>query len=100
MASVVIAPIADGQWHFETLWNTGIGVRITLVLTDIDEQSQTDVVEWVANSPTQLSTVLQTLAQTISALPFWRARRLGDQLSISTAGDCITSDIQIEIYED
>jgi hypothetical protein len=98
MNNVRVTPTDFTGWKIEALWPVGVGIRVTLHLTDPDQQVQTDVFEWMATEETTVDVVATTLAAQIESLPHWRARPVsGGQMRIGTASDDYSGESLLEI---
>ena len=94
--SVQIEERQPGYFSVTALWPQGFGVRATLVLTDPDGETQTDVVEWVAPADQKLSDAVAQVVMTIDAVTHWRAVWLFNELVIEPASDDYSGEVILE----
>ena len=95
---IEINPISPDAWNFKILWPEGLGVRVKLLLTDVDGDTIEKTVEWDAQQNTELAEVLRALAGRIEPLFGWRSSRVGNQLIVRPTNLANTGEVQFILY--
>jgi hypothetical protein len=97
--SVIIEETSFSGARIVMLWPAGYGIKATLLLTDPDGQTQTDIVEWSTPTEVPVDDVVKTFAASIDAVPHWRAREFFGEFRYGTASPDYSGVITWEVTE-
>ena len=86
-----------GYYRVNIVWPQGLGVRVTLHLTDPDGESEDDVFEWMAPQDYPLQDAIDAVIAAVDGITHWRAVWLFGEIVIEPASDDYTGEITVEM---
>ena len=94
---IQVTEVVNGLYRFVLVWPQGLGIRITLDLTDPDGEQEQDVLEWTADQDYPLSDALLAIIQAVDDLTHWRAIVSSTNISIGPASADYSGSVAVEL---
>lgn len=83
--AILIRELANGYYDIVSLWPRRRGIRVDIVVTDPDGDTDALVFSWTAPQDYPVIEALDLIVEGIDQLPHVRAIRTGREISIGTA---------------
>ena len=93
-----VTRVVNGLYRFELVWPQGLGITITLDLTDPDGEQEQDVLDWTADQDYPLGDALIAIVGAIDDLTHWRAIVSSNNISIGPASDDYSGTVEVELH--